>query len=401
VVHQASSLLVILNCVRLLFEGRAVAPEKRSFRGSRALDRARRLRHDLVDHGAEHLRRAAARWWRPVLRLTALAAVPLWLLSGLVSIGPAELGLELRLGKLRAVLEPGLHWRLPWPLARIARVEPRRLRAAEVGFRTQPVSNGGVEPVAYEWNTRHDTGRYRPVLEESLMLTGDENLVEVYGVAHWAVADPADYLLAARDPAELVRVTAETALRWTLAQLPLDAILTSERGAIEAAWARALRAALAPYAVGVEVVSTHLIDAHPPLEVVESFREVASAIEEKTRAIDEAEGYQLERIPVARGEAQAALRAAEGYSERLAHRSGGESAAFRLRAREFAAHPEVTRFRLYAETVDFVLPAKKKFIRSGGLGGRRRFLYLAPGEPAPPLTLLEPEPQPEQPTEQP
>jgi membrane protease subunit HflK len=149
------------------------------------------------------------------------------------------------------------------------------------------------------------------------------------------------------------------------------------------------------------VVSTHLIDAHPPLEVVEAFREVASANEERTRAIDEAEGYKLERIPLARGEAQSSLRAAEGYSERLKHRSAGESESFLQRAKAFAAHPDVTRFRLYAETVEEVLPGKKKFIAGGGLGGRRRFLYLEPGEPAPPLTVLEPPPtEQQQPTEQ-
>ena len=222
------------------------------------------------------------------------------------------------------------------------------------------------------------------------MLTGDENLVEVYGVAHYSVADPAAYLLAARDAAELVRVTAETSLRWTVARLPLDAVLTSERRTIEQAWAAALTEALVPYGVGVEVVSTHLIDAHPPLEVVEAFREVASANEERTRAIDEAEGYKLERIPLARGEAQGTIHAAEGYAERLVKRSAGDAAAFRLRAKEFAAHPDVTRHRLYLETIESVLPAKKKFIAASGPGGRRRFLYLEPGEAQPPLTVLEP-----------
>jgi membrane protease subunit HflK len=319
------------------------------------------------------------------------AAIPLWLATGFVAIGPAEVGLELRFGKLAGeALGPGLHWRLPWPMARIERIEARRVRVAEVGFRTQDVTAGAIEPAAYEWNTRHDTGRYRPVLDESLMLTGDENLVEVYGVAHYSVADPAAYVLAARNAGELVRVTAETSLRWTVARLPLDAVLTSERRVLEQAWTAALQEALAPYGLGVEVVSTHLIDAHPPLEVVEAFREVASANEERTRAIDEAEGYKLERIPLARGEAQGTIHAAEGYAERIKRRSTGDAAAFRLRAKEFAANPDVTRHRLYLETIESVLPTKKKYIAASGAGGRRRFLYLEPGEAQPPLTMLEP-----------
>jgi Cu+-exporting ATPase len=391
IVHQGASLAVILNCVRLLYEGRAVAPARGGGLGARLADRLHHLRHVVIDHGGDRVREGLARGWRPVLRWALYAAVPLWLLSGLVAIGPSEVGLALRFGRLTgAPLEPGLHWRLPWPVVKIARVEPRRVRVAEVGFRSQQVPAGAVEPAAYEWNTRHDAGRYQPVLEESLMLTGDENLVEAYGVVHYAVSDPAAFLLRARDAAELVRTTAETTLRWTVARLPLDAVLTSERSAIEQSWARSLAERLARYDVGVEVVSSHLIDAHPPLEVVEAFREVASASEERTRAINEAEGYQLERIPVARGEAQASLHAAEGYRERLQRRSTGDSAAFRLRAKEFAAHPDVTRFRLYAETIDQVLPDKRKVITAGGAGGRRRFLYLERGEPAPPLTVLEP-----------
>ena len=390
VVHQGASLLVILNCVRLLYEGRAVAPSRRRDLGARLFDRAHELRHAVVDHGGERLREAARRHWRPALRWTARAVVPIWLLTGFVAVGPAEVGLALRFGRLAGEpLRPGLHWRWPWPVVEIARLEARRVRIAEVGFRTQELAGDVAEPAAYEWNTRHDSGRYRPVLEESLMLTGDENLVEVYGVAHYAVSDPAAFLLRARDTAELVRVTAETALRWTVARLPLDAVLTNERSAIEEAWARALDQALVPYGIGVEVVSAHLIDAHPPIEVVEAFREVASAHEERTRAINEAEGYQLERIPLARGEGEATLRAAEAYRQRLRHESAGESAAFRMRAREFAAYPDVTRFRLYAETVEEVLPDKRKFIASGA-AGRRRFLYLERGEPEPPLTVLEP-----------
>jgi membrane protease subunit HflK len=152
------------------------------------------------------------------------------------------------------------------------------------------------------------------------------------------------------------------------------------------------------------VVSAHLIDAHPPLEVVEAFREVASANEERTRAIDEAEGYKLERIPLARGEAQSTIHAAEGYAARLGKRSSGDAAAFRLRAKEFAAHPDVTRHRLYLETIETVLPSKKKFIAASGQGGRRRFLYLEPGVAQPPLTVLEPPPErafPEEGVEQP
>ncbi len=140
VVHQGASLAVILNCVRLLFEGRAVEPGARRSRATRLFDRLHEVRHTVVDHGGERLRAALTRWWRPASKWAARAAVPVWLATGLVAIGPAEVGLELRFGKLAGALQPGLHWRLPWPLATIERVEPRRVRVAEVGFRTQEVA---------------------------------------------------------------------------------------------------------------------------------------------------------------------------------------------------------------------------------------------------------------------
>ena len=393
IVHQGSSLAVILNCMRLLVEGRSVESARAATPLARLATRVRRFRHEIARSGGDRLRGWLRRRGRALAVWGARLAVPLWILTGFVNIAPQEVGVELRFGRQAGqILPPGLHWRLPWPMAKVLRVEARRVRAAEVGFRWQDeLTEEDVEPVAYEWNTRHDTGRYRQIVEESVMLTGDENLVEVYGVIHYQIADPAAFVFRARDPDQLVRLSAESALRWTVAQRHLDSVLTSERYAIEEAWSEALATTLEGYGVGVEILSAHLIEVHPPLEVVEAFREVASALEERARIVNEAEGYQLEQIPLARGEAQVRALSAQGYRTRRVARSQGESQRFVDRAQSYRVYPEVTRSRLYLEALEEILPGRRKLISSGAGAGRRRFLFVEEGAIPPPVTLVEPD----------
>jgi HflK protein len=247
----------------------------------------------------------------------------------------------------------------------------------EIGYRTNlEAASGGEEPSVYEWNTQHRQGRYRKVAEESLMLTGDENLVEVNAVAQYSIRDPAFYLFSVKEPETLIRVVAERTLRWIVARHPLDAILTDQRSQIELAWKGELSETLKPYDSGLEVLSVRLQDVHPPVEVVEAFRDVASALEEKSTRINEAESYLLEQVPLARGQARARLVSAEGYSKARIERSRGESARFTEREQAYRKAPEVTSLRLYFETVEQVLPNKQKYIADSKKLGRRRFLFL-------------------------
>ena len=390
IVHQAASLLVILNCVRLLYEGRAVAArEERGWRrvpalagpvesliaGWRSLNTGRREAVHRIEHALEdspaRIRASAPR----LLRAAPFVLFALWAASGLRMIEPQEVGLVQRFGRhVGGELGPGLHWRLPWPVERVTRVEPERLRVAAVGSpRAAAPTEAGARP-SYEWNVRHAGFDDTPPLER-LMLTGDENLVEVAARIHYRVADAAAFAFATADPALLVEASAERSLRTVLAGHSLDDVLTGKRDGIEKAWRHHLGAQLDGLGAGVEVVSATVQDAHPPLDVVDSFRDAASALEERETLIDEAEGYALERLPLARGEASRQLLEAEAYKTQRVEAGRGESERFELRAGEYRRARDLHRFRLQLETLESSLAGKPKLITDAD-AGRKRFVFV-------------------------
>ncbi len=390
IVHQAASLLVILNCVRLLYEGRAVAArEDRGFgrfrvlagpveglvAGWRAFSAGRRaavhrLEHALQDSPAR-IRSAAPR----LLGAAPFALAAVWAASGLRMIDPQEVGLVQRFGQhVGGELGPGLHLRWPWPVDLVTRVEPDRLRMAAVGSPREAGAGETGTPASYEWNVRHAGFDDTPPLER-LMLTGDENLVEVAARIHYRVADAAAFAFATADPALLVETSAERSLRTVLAGHSLDDVLTGKREGIEKAWHTHLAALLESLGAGVEVVSATLQDAHPPLDVVDAFRDAASALEERETLIDEAEGYALERLPIARGEARRQLLEAEAYQTRRVEAGRGESERFELRAAAYRRANDLHRFRLQLQTIENSLAGKPKLI-TDATGGRKRFVFV-------------------------
>ncbi len=390
IVHQAASLLVILNCVRLLYEGRAVAArEDRGFGRFRILAgpveglvaawnsfsagrraAVHRLEHALEDSPAR-IRSATPR----LLRAAPLALAAVWAASGLRMIDPQEVGLVQRFGRhVGGELGPGLHLRWPWPVDRVTRIEPDRLRMAAVGSPREATSTEAGAAASYEWNVRHAGFDETPPLER-LMLTGDENLVEVAARIHYRVADAAAFAFASADPALLVETSAERSLRTVLAGHSLDDVLTGKRDGIEKAWHAHLAALLGSLGAGVEVVSATVQDAHPPLDVVDAFRDAASALEERETLIDEAEGYALERLPIARGEARRQLLEAEAYQNRRVEAGRGESQRFELRAAEYRRANDLHRFRLQLQTIEGSLAGKPKLI-TDATGGRKRFVFV-------------------------
>ncbi len=390
IVHQAASLLVILNCVRLLYEGRAVAArEDRGFGRFRLLagpvdglvagwnafkagrrETVHRLEHALQGSPAR-IRSAAPR----LLRAAPFALAAVWAASGLRMIDPQEVGLVQRFGRhVGGELGPGLHLRWPWPVDRVTRVEPDRLRMAAVGSPREAGAGETGTPASYEWNVRHAGFDDTPPLER-LMLTGDENLVEVAARIHYRVADAAAFTFATADPALLVETSAERSLRTVLAGHSLDDVLTGKREGIEKAWHSHLAALLDSLGAGVEVVSATVQDAHPPLDVVDAFRDAASALEERETLIDEAEGYALERLPIARGEARRQLLEAEAYQNRRVEAGRGESERFELRAGAYRRANDLHRFRLQLQTIEGSLAGKPKLI-TDATGGRKRFVFV-------------------------
>jgi Cu+-exporting ATPase len=363
--HQLSSFLVMMNSLRLLRTWRWQIPA--------IWPRIRTLIPEID----------LARLKRPV----AITAAVLFVLNGFYIIGPNETGIIQRFGRKQTPYsDPGLHYKLPWPIDTLTRVRPHQVRAVEIGFRSSSTLPD-AEPAAYEWNVQHRSGRFQRKPEESLMLTGDQNMIELTAVVHYDLARPDDYLFRQLDSDATVRAAAEAALQSVITATDLNAVLTSGRLAIETNAAAALQARLNGYAAGVRVLSLRLQDVHPSLEVVDAFRDVSGAYEEKNRLINEAEGYRNEQVALARGNAKARIEQARAYTLGRVCRADGDAGRFTQRETAYRTAPGPTETRLYLETIEQVLPGKRKLIVDRSKAPRRLFLIEGSVEVGGPLTL--------------
>lgn len=273
--------------------------------------------------------------------------VVLFLLSGFYTVQPGEQAVVRRFGRVVAEAGPGLHYRMPLA-SRVDRVEVGRVR--QVRTPTAP------------------------------MLTGDTNLIEVGLNVHYTVADASAYLFSVNRPDELVAKEAEAAVRQAVAGRSVDGLLTVGRDEIlEEAGAR-LQARLDGHAAGVRVTGLNLLEVRPPTSVAQAFRDVASAREDKTTYVNEAGAYQNEVVPVARGDAVKATTAARAERRRKTDRAAGEALRFASRADAYLAAPEITRTRLYLESMEQILPAVKKYILSPQVKVDSTDLWFGGGE---------------------
>ncbi len=372
--HQLSSFFVMMNSLRLLrverSESRIMAHWART-----PIARAWNQTKALIESFD-----AALLWNRILERRAQLAkallacAVALPVLNGFYIVRPDELAIVQRFGrKLQPYSAPGLHYKLPWPVDRLTRVKVHAVRSVEIGFRSTS-SNPDAEPAAYEWNVQHRSGRFQRIPEESLMITGDQNMIELNATVHYDLRKPEDYLFVQANGDETVRATANSAIVSAVAAMPLDSVLTTGRTEVQRRVAADLQARLDRYSAGVRVIGVHLEDVHPSLEVVDAFREVSGAYEEKNRMVNEAEGYRNEQIATARGNAKARLANANAYALGRMNRAQGDAGRFDARAEAWKAAPGPTETRLYLETMDEVLAGRRKLIVDRSAGARRLFL---------------------------
>jgi membrane protease subunit HflK len=304
--------------------------------------------------------RHQGRW---LLAYLAVAFVLLWLLSGLYIVGPGERALAFRFGRLTHTMgqEPGLHAHIPWPVETVQKVSMSAVRRIEIGFRTQP-ANREENVGTYQWESRHIAGRYTKRPEESVLFTGDENLIDINTIVQYRIAEVALFLLRVEDPEAVVRSAAEEAIRKIVSMEPLDDLLTSERSLVEKQILEVLQATLSNFSSGLQVTAVRLQDVHPPVDVVDAFREVASAREDRNRLINQAYAYKNEVIPKARGEAISETHLAEGLKQERIDRARGESDKFKALLSEYQKAREVTEVRMFLEAVEKSLPALEKFI---------------------------------------
>jgi len=299
---------------------------------------------------------------RRIVVLSILILLLAYLTTATSVAGPGQRLLVFRFGRAIGVERgPGLRFHLPWPVDEGRLVDMGRVRRAEIGFRTDS-TEFSVMDRSYQWESRHTGGGYVKRLEESILLTGDINLIDINSVVLYRVANATRFLLASEDPDLLVRVAAESALRQVVGEEHIDGILTTDRRVTEEKCRDVIQSVLDPYDAGLRVISVRLQDVHPPLEVVASFRDVASAREDRSRLMNEAYAYRNQVLPRTRGEAEKNILDSRAASQEKTQRATGEAGRFLSLLREYERAPGVTESRLYLEVMESVLQGVEKFV---------------------------------------
>jgi membrane protease subunit HflK len=313
---------------------------------------------------------------RGILML-AVAAVGLWLVSGFYRVQPDEEGVVLRFGAFNRSTLPGLNYHLPWPIETVQRPAVTRINRIEIGYRSG-TGDGRIE------SGRDRSGR--DVLEESLMLTGDENIIDIDVAVFWRVRNAVDFLFNTRDPESTVKAVAESAMREVIGRTPIQPALTELRAQIEQSVMQETQAILDRYGAGVEITQVQLQKVDPPAAVIESFRDVQRANTDAERMRNEAESYRNDIVPRARGDAARIVAEAEGAKQAGIAEATGRTQRFLSVLSAYAAAREVTMKRMYLDTMQEILTHANTVVVDGNLKGLVPFLPLGQPPASSPVT---------------
>ena len=273
----------------------------------------------------------------------------IWLASGLYRVLPDEQGVVLRFGKFVKTTQPGLNYHIPIPIESVQTPKVTKVNRMDIGFRS-------------ERDTGFTSGGVADVPEESLMLTGDENIVNIDFSVFWVIKDAGKFLFKIQDPQGTVKAAAETAMREVIAKSRIQPILTEGRAKIEIETQEIIQSILDEYNSGIQVTQVQTQKADPPDQVIDAFRDVQAARADMERSKNEAEAYANDVIPRARGEAQKILQAAEAYKKEVVAKAEGEASRFVSIYNEYAKAKQVTQERMYLETMEKVLADIDKVI---------------------------------------
>lgn len=291
---------------------------------------------------------------KPII-IFGIIILGLWLASGFYRVLPDEQGVVLRFGKYVNQTQPGLHYHLPYPIETAVTPKVTRVNRIDVGYRSAA-----------------DTGRATSVSdvpEESLMLTGDENIVDIDYSVFWIIKDAGKFLFNIQAPEDTVKSVAETAMREVIARYDIQSILTEGRAQIEIDTQNIMQDILDSYDSGIAITQVQTQKADPPNQVIDAFRDVQAAKADKERAQNEAEAYANDVIPRARGEAAQVLQQAEAYKREVVALAEGEASRFLSIYNEYRKAKTVTQERMYLETMEKVMADINKIIidkKSGG-----------------------------------
>ena len=297
--------------------------------------------------------------------LIVLGVVALWGFSGFFRVEPDELGAVLRFGKEVREVQPGLNYHLPYPIERVLTPKALRVNKIDIGMRVVD-------------DTRRGGTTLRDVPEESLMLTGDENIVDVDFSVLWKVKPTGvgDFLFNIQFPEGTVKAVAESAMREVIGRSDSREIQTVARQSIELAVQDLMQKVLDNYGAGVIVQQVQLQKVDPPAQVIDSLRDVQAARIDQERAQNEAQTYANRVVPEARGRVAQITQAAEAYRQQTVAEATGQTSRFLKIYEQYKKAPEVTRERMYLETMERVLGGADKIILDSGAGGSGVVPYL-------------------------
>ncbi len=314
---------------------------------------------DLVRKGQEQLRRyfpggpggGSQGLSAKALALGAIVLVAGWMATGFYRVEPANVGVVLRFGEMERITYPGLNWHMPYPVESVIQTNVLAVNQLTVGFR--------------EGN---EARRDRAMLDESLMLTSDQNILDVRFTVQWRIADASKFLFNVASPEITVKSVAEAAMRETIGLTPMQPIFQN-RNSVETRVKAAMQSLLDFYEAGIAVDQVQFRAVEPPQQVIDAFRDVQRAIQDRQRAQNEAESYRNDIVPRARGEAQRLGQEAEGYRQQIVARATGDVAGYQALLEAYRTAPEVTRQRLYLEMMENVLRGNQKVIIDQNGGG--------------------------------
>jgi membrane protease subunit HflK len=283
-----------------------------------------------------------------------IIAVAFWFATGIFIVDPEEQAVIKRFGEVTDVVGPGPHYHFPSPIETVQIAPVTAVRRLEIGFRTIQVG-----PPA----------KYRRVLKESLMLTGDENIIDVQFIVQYRISNIENYLYSLTNPDETVKSAAESAMREVVGDTSVTEALTVGKGVIEDTTQRLLQQTMNSYLAGIKIENVKLQDVHPPDAVKEAFKDVVSAREDREKMINDAEGYRNNLVPKSRGEAAQVINNARAYAKEKVLVALGESERFNLVYEEYRKAKKITRERILLETMASILPKVTKVIADKSVGG--------------------------------
>ena len=279
-----------------------------------------------------------------------IVLIIIWALTGLYRVLPDEQGVVLRFGKFVSTTQPGLNYHIPYPIENVFTPKVTKVNRMDIGFRsgsdTGFSTGGGVADVP----------------EESLMLTGDENIVNIDFSVFWVIKDAGKFLFKIQDPQGTVKAASETAMREVIAKSKIQPILTEGRSKIEIETQEIIQNILDEYESGIQITQVQTQKADPPDQVIDAFRDVQAARADMERSKNEAEAYRNDVIPRSRGEAAKILQAAEAYKKEVVAKAEGEASRFISIYNEYVQAKEVTQERMYLETMEKVMADIDKVI---------------------------------------